>query len=185
MSLKITKKWWSDCLNNPEKLEHWLVALYNNEKDAEHRFIEFANEYCEGDKEAYDTFMFIADQERTHAVLVEYVLMNRNIAKYEKSSKDGRYWRNTLPCIVDKQSAAAIGAYAEGLSLRRMRVIINDDNTPTDLKNLFRIIEPEESYHAKALEKIATKYGMKNVKDCHDKGLEELGLKIKETPVLS
>jgi hypothetical protein len=42
------------------------------------------------------------------------------------------------------------------------------------------VIEPEEAYHAKVLEKIATKYGMKGVKDCHDKGLEALGLKIKQ-----
>ena len=48
-----------------------------------------------------------------------------------------------------------------------------------DLTDLFKIVEPEESYHAKALEKIATKFGMNQVKDCHDKGLEELGLKIK------
>lgn len=179
MSLKITADWWKECLANPEKLEHWLVSLYNNEKDAEERFIDFANRYCQEDKEAYDTFMYIADQERTHAVLVQFVLMNRNIQKYDKSSKNGRYWRNTLPCIVDKTTAAAIGAFAEGLSLKRMRVIVKDEDTPEDIKNLFRIIEPEESFHARALEKIATKYGMKEVKDCHDKGLEELGLKIK------
>ena len=113
-------------------------------------------------------------------ILLDIILQKRGIEKYDKSSKDGRYWRNTLPCICDMQTAAAIGAYAEGLSLARMRVIIKDKNTPDDLKELFEVIEPEESYHAKALEKIATKYGMKNVKDCHDKGLEALGLKIKK-----
>lgn len=176
---QITEQWWQKCLNDNEKLEHWLVSLYNNEKDAEERFINFAKDYCENDKEAYDTFIEIAEQERNHAILVEKVLTKRNIKLYEKSSKNGRYWRNTLPCICDMKTAAAIGAYAEGLSLKRMRVIIADENTPHDLREMFEIIEPEESYHAKALEKIATKYGMKEVKDCHDKGLEELGLKIK------
>lgn len=176
---KITEEWWNKCLNDKEKLEHWLVSLYNNEKDAEDRFINFAETYCLDDKEAYDTFYNIACQERNHALLVEKILNKRNIALYEKSSKDGRYWRNTLPCIVDKHTASAIGAYAEGLSLKRMRVIISNKNTPSDLIELFKIVEPEEAYHAKVLEKIATKYGMKKVKDCHDKGLEELGLKIK------
>jgi hypothetical protein len=60
-----------------------------------------------------------------------------------------------------------------------MRVIIKDSNTPQDLIDLFKVIEPEEAYHARILETIATKHGMKAVKDCHDKGLEELGLKIK------
>lgn len=74
---------------------------------------------------------------------------------YEKSSKNGRYWRNTLQCICDKETAAAIGAYAEGLSLQRMRVIIRDKNTPQDLIDLFKIVELEEAFHAKSLEKIA------------------------------
>jgi len=175
---RITEDWWNKCLNDKEKLEHWLVGLYNNEKDAEERFIDFANTYCEDDREAFSIFINIAEQERNHAKLVDLILQNRDIEKYTKSTKDGRYWRNTIPCICDIKTAAAIGAYAEGLSLKRMRVIIKNPNTPNDLVELFKIIEPEEAYHAKALEKIATKYGMKKVKDCHDKGLEELGLKI-------
>lgn len=178
--LKLTKDWWHECLKNNEKLEHWLVGLYNNEKDAEERFIDFANTYCKDDLSAYNIFRNIAKQEANHALLVEKVLLNREIELYYKSPKNGRYWRNTLPCICDKETAAAIGAYAEGLSLARMRIIIKDPNTPQDIKEMFKVIEPEESYHAKILESIATKYGMKNVKDCHDKGLEALGLKIKK-----
>jgi hypothetical protein len=83
-------------------------------------------------------------------VIVQVVLDDRGIELYEKSTKNGRYWRNTIPCIIDMKTAAAIGAYTEGLSLSRWRVIIKDPNT-----------------------------GMKGVRDCHDKGLEELGLKIK------
>lgn len=175
----ITKEWWKKCLNDKEKLEHWLVVLYNNEKDAEERFINFAETYCKSDAQSYTIFKKIAEQEANHAILVEKILNDRNVELFEKSTKDGRYWRNTLPCIVDHKTAAAIGAYAEGLSLSRMRVIIADPETPKDLVDLFNIIEPEESYHAKTLAMIATKYGMEEVKDCHDKGLEELGLKIR------
>lgn len=178
---KITKKWWNNCLNNKEKLEHWLVSLYNNERDAEQRFKDFATTYCAPNSKEYNTFMLIAEQEKNHAVLVENVLINRGVELFVKSSKDGRYWRNTILCIVDMKTAAAIGAYAEGLSLKRMRVIIKDQNTPDDLRKLFEVIEPEESFHAKTLQKIATKHGMDKVKDCHDKGLEELGLLIKNT----
>lgn len=175
----ITESWWQKCLNDKEKLEHWLVGLYNNEKDAEERFINFAETYCKNDVQAYVIFMKISEQEAQHAVLVEKVLKERGIALFTKSTKNGRYWRNTLPCIIDCSTAAAIGAYAEGLSLKRMRVIIKNPKTPTDLVEMFKIIEPEEAYHARMLEMIATKHGMKAVKDCHDKGLEELGLKIK------
>jgi rubrerythrin len=176
---QLTEDWWQRCLEDESKLEHWLVSLYNNEKDAEERFIDFANKYCQNDKSAYDIFIEIAEQEREHAVLVESIINKRGITLYEKSSKDGRYWRNTLPCIVDMETAAAIGAYAEGLSLKRMRVIIKDPKTPDDLREMFRVIEPDESYHARILQTIAKKHGMNRVKDCHDKGLDELGLKIK------
>lgn len=176
---KLTETWWKKCLLDKQKLEYWLVSLYNNEKDAEHRFLEFAEVYCKDDKESYDIFVRIADEEKNHGVLVEKLLKQRGIELFEKSSNDGRYWRNTLPCVIDKQTAAAIGAYAEGLSLKRMRVIIKDKDTPQDLREMFEIIEPEEANHAILLEKIATKHGMKDVRDCHDKGLEELGLKIK------
>lgn len=108
-----TKKWWDKCLLDKEKLEHWLISLYNNEKDAEERFINFAKDYCANDKDAFDTFIKIAEQERQHAVLVDKILTDRKIVLYEKSSKDGRYWRNTLSCICDMKTAAAIGAYAE------------------------------------------------------------------------
>ena len=176
---RITQDWWQSCLNDKEKLEHWLVSLYNNEKDAEDRFVDFANTYCKEDENAFNIFMIIAIQERKHAMMVDEILKVRGIEKYEKSSKNGRYWRNTLECVCDKNTAAAIGAYAESLSLGRMRVIIADKNTPEDIRLLFETIEPEEAYHAKSLEKIATKHGMSSVKDCHDKGLEELGLKIR------
>ena len=176
----MTKIWWQKCLSDKEKLEHWLVSLHNNEKDAEDRFKDFAIAYCKVDSEEFKTFMLIASQEENHAKMVKEILDKRGITLYELSSKNGRYWRNTLPCICDMKTAAAIGAYAEGLSLSRMRVIIKDKNTPDDLKKLFELIEPEESFHAKALEQIATKYGMKAVKDCHDKRLIELGLKMKE-----
>ena len=112
----LTEMWWKKCLSDKEKLEHWLVSLYNNEKDAEERFINFANTYCMNDKFAYDTFMSIASQESNHAFLVEKIIKDRNISLYEKSSKDGRYWRNTLPCICDLQTSAAIGAFAQTLS---------------------------------------------------------------------
>jgi rubrerythrin len=79
---EMTEKWWHECLNNKEKLEHWLVSLYNNEKDAEERFLSFANEYCSDDPEAYAIFTIIAEQERNHAVLVDKILQNRIIEKH-------------------------------------------------------------------------------------------------------
>ena len=175
---RITEIWWQKCLLDKQKIEHWLISLYNNELDAKERFLDFAEKYCQEDVESYKIFLEIAAQEAKHAILVENIIKNRGLTIYVKSSKTGRYWLQTLKCIEDKMTAAAIGAYAEGLSLKRMRIIINNVNTPVDLRELFKIIEPEESYHAKILQKIAKKYGMSKVRECHNKGLEALGLKI-------
>ena len=41
----ITKEWWKKCLNDKEKLEHWLVVLYNNEKDAEAELQKLHDKY--------------------------------------------------------------------------------------------------------------------------------------------
>ena len=109
---KITADWWKRCLTDPEKLEHWLVSLHNNERDAEARFREFAHTYCQGDQSAHATMLSIAEQEKTHAELVASVLGKRGIKLHEWSSADGRYWRNVLPCAIDARTAAAVGAYS-------------------------------------------------------------------------
>jgi tRNA isopentenyl-2-thiomethyl-A-37 hydroxylase MiaE len=70
--------------------------LYNNEKDAEERFINFANTYCMNDKFSYDTFMNIASQESNHLILVDKILKDRNISLYEKSSKDCHFCWNEI-----------------------------------------------------------------------------------------
>ena len=52
---QLTEDWWQRCLEDESKLEHWLVSLYNNEKDAEERFIDFATKYCQNDKNSYES----------------------------------------------------------------------------------------------------------------------------------
>jgi rubrerythrin len=71
---QITELWWKKCLDDKQKLEHWLVGLYNNEKDAEERFIDFAETYCKSDIHTYVIFRKIAEQEANHAILVEKIL---------------------------------------------------------------------------------------------------------------
>lgn len=173
-----TKKWWQNCLKDPLKLNAWLISLYNVELNACDRFKFFAFKYCKEDKESFEIFSTIAKEELNHSTLVAEVLMNREIPVVKFEEEKSKYFSVTNSCINSKESAAAIGAYAETLSLYRMRVIIADKNTPEDIRKMFEIIEPEEANHAKLLRQVATKYGMKAVLDCHHEGLEKLGIKI-------
>ena len=192
-----TKEWWKLTLSDTEKLNRWLVRLYNNEKDAYDRFIEFSNQYCQPNTESWYLFHFIAEQERRHAQTVLEVLEARKIIErgnpetserywgkvlpYPETSE--RYWGKVLPCVVDMETAAGVGALAEQLSLERMRVIMSDPETPLDIKTMFEQIEPDESVHARSLHVLAGRYGIKEVIDCHTAGLEALGLKIAEDKV--
>ncbi len=177
-----TRRWWEVILADPEKLNTWLVRLYNNEKDAEFRFIDFANQYCQRDTEEWHLFHFIAMQERRHAKTVLDVLNERNVlAANGLSSANGRYWSKVLPCINNLDTAAGVGALAEGLSLERMRVILDYHATPKDLVQMFKEIEPDEAVHAKTLARLAGQHGIKQVIDCHSEGLIALGLKLRES----
>ncbi len=178
-----TRSWWENLIKDEAKLNDWFVKLYNNEKDAEGRFLDFANKFCEGHKEAWHLFHFIAEQERRHAQIVLDFLTARGVQVYEVSSAKGRYWCKVLPCVVSLDTAAGVGALAEQLSLERMRVIIDHPYTNKAISDMFRQIEPDESLHARALANLAGKYGIKQVIDCHSEGIMALGLKLRNTPV--
>ena len=178
MSVKQTSIWWNGVLSDPIKLDRWLIRLYYNEFDAYLRFLDFAGRYCVENSEEWHLFKFLSLQELRHAEMVLEVIKARRLS-LERVNGVERYWDCVLPCIKDGITAAGVGALAEGLSLSRMRVILKDKNTPSDLVTLFSLIEPDEGVHAKVLGVLAGKFGMKSVMDCHNRGLEALGLRIK------
>lgn len=179
-----TAEWWYSTLRDSDKLNRWLIRLYKNEFDAYHRFNDFAIEYCDENDEHWYLFKFLARQELRHAEMVLDLILSRQIvmeAYIDNSDKPRpeRYWDCVLPCIKDLTTAAGVGALAEGLSLERMRVIINAYDTPEDIRGLFKSIEPDEGVHAKVLGVLAGRHGINSVIDCHSSGLEALGLKLK------
>lgn len=178
--VKKTKDWWVKVLADPSKLNTWLVRLYNNEKDAYERFLGFSQQYCQPNSEAWHLFHFIALQELRHGQTVLEVLEKRGIVERGNPVVNERYWGKVLPCIESMETAAGVGALAEQLSLERMRVIIDCADTPSDIKEMFEQIEPDESVHARSLAVLAGKHGIKEVIDCHSAGLEALGLKLKK-----
>ncbi len=171
--------WWADMLDHPERLNGWLCRLHNTEKEAEARFIEFATEYCEPFSREDKIFRVIADQECVHGLLIEDVLRNRGVILEDGKIYPARYWKYVQPCIIDKETAAAVGFFAEDLSLQRMQVIIDCEGTPDDLRAMFIPIHKDESYHTKILAKLAGEHAITAVVDCHTEGLKELGLSIK------
>lgn len=174
-----TQKWWRGVLDNREKLLAWLHKLYNTEKEAYRRFVDFAQDYCAGDAHHHRVFTIIAQQEAEHAEIIKALL-----EKYEEEIDPEKrysenYWNEVQRCIVDRETAAGVGFFAEDLSLQRMLVIIEDEKTPDDLRELFARLHGDEKFHVNALKKIAEPHGISRVIECHSKGLQALGLSIR------
>jgi tRNA isopentenyl-2-thiomethyl-A-37 hydroxylase MiaE len=177
---EITLAWWMKLLNDEEKLNAWLIKLYHNEYDAYWRFKNFAQQFTSENTENWFLFMFLAEQELRHSVMVKIVIHKRGIVLPQNwMSNQGLYWEKVLPCIVDLETAAGVGTLAESLSFERLRVLASCCSTPADLKELFDLIIPDERIHTQVLRVLAKKHGVDAVMGCHESGLEALGLKFK------
>ncbi len=173
-----TDTWWKQVLMNPKKLFNWLKKLRNTEEAAYQRFVDFANEYCKNNPHYYRVFTTIAEQEAEHAKIIE-ALLTKYGEKIDLNKKyPEKYWSEAQKCVNDMETAAGLGFFAEDLSLQRMLVIIDNPETPSDLKELFERLHADEKFHVNALKRIAGEKGVNGVIDCHSKGLEALGLAI-------
>ena len=174
-----TREWWRHTLANPKKLFAWLHKLYNTEKQAYQRFVDFANDYCEGNERYHKVFTIIAEQEANHAKIIEVLLGKYNQEVDPEKQYSERYWSEVQKCVIDMETAAGVGFFAEDLSLQRMLVIIADEETPEDLRELFERLHHDEKFHVTALKNIAGAHGISGVIECHSKGLQALGLEIR------
>lgn len=173
-----TKEWWQRALDDPEKLLAWLHRLHNTEKQAYQRFLDFADHYCARDAHHHRVFTTIAEQEAKHAEIIEALLEKYGEKIDPEKRHSERYWSEVEKCIIDTETAAGVGFFAEDLSLQRMLVIIEDEKTPDDLRELFERLHFDEKFHVSALKNIAGAHGISGVIECHSKGLQALGLKI-------
>lgn len=170
--------WWRQTLANPEKLFAWLHRLYDTERKAYQRFVDFADEYCQNDPHYHRVFTTIAEQEAEHANILQALLEKYGEQVDPEKRYSERYWNAMSQCIVSRETAAGVGFFAEDLSLQRMLVIIAAEETPDDLRALFERLHYDEQFHVNALKKIAGVHGITGVTECHSRGLDALGLKI-------
>jgi len=69
----------------------------------------------------------------------------------------------------------------EVTALIRFRVLVDDIQTPKELKNLFELILPDEEQHTKILADFAGFEAMKTIRPFHEKGLSNLGIRLNGT----
>lgn len=172
--MKTSQQWWDEVKNDPEKFNEWLIKQYRGEVTAAARIFAVMVHF-EMDKAAKKTLTKIAEQEATHAEWILDLLKSRGLKPSMDFAED-RYWSEVLPGAIDFQSAAAIGAHAEQMRLERINVIVEDKDTPEEVRSVFEKILKQEIFHAAAFEKMAGVEAMNNTKYSHEQGRALLGL---------
>lgn len=76
----------------------------------------------------------------------------------------------------DAQYASAVAAHAEEMRLERIKVIMEDNESPADVKKVFTQIYKDELFHAKGFKLIAGDEYYNKASENHAKGIEALGL---------
>lgn len=170
-----SKEWWNSVKNDPEKLIDWLRDQYRGEMTAASLIQNFCEEYAKPGSRQERILMTIGAQESTHALLVEGLLVARGVDP-ELSDVESRYWRETLPSITSLESGAAIGAHVEAMSLERIHIIIEDPETPEDIRAVFTRILPQEEFHERAFREMAGPLAMADTQASHEAGMNALGL---------
>src|SRR5688572_3082261 len=93
--------WWMETRDDPRRLTAWLLAQYRGEVTAAGRIEALRDRHARPGERAWRVLSTIADQERTHAAWVGELLQARGLAPEVLGDAEARYWRSTLPGIVD------------------------------------------------------------------------------------
>jgi len=173
--LRTSETWWADIKTHRVAFEAWLHDQYRGEVTAAARIEALRDAFAEPGTHAARVLTSIADQERTHARWIAELLVARGLAPGRLDAEE-RYWKQTLPAVVDLETGAAIGAHAENMRLERIEAIAGDDAAEPDVRAVFRRILPQERFHARAFRSLTTAAAMEKTARAHELGRRVLGL---------
>ncbi|MBL9103202.1 MAG: hypothetical protein JNL82_19810 [Myxococcales bacterium] len=174
--MKTSNEWWAATRDDPRRLHAWLLAQYRGEVTAAARIEALRDRHARPGARAHRVLTTIAAQERRHAAWVGELLRARGLAGEIVGEPEARYWRRTLPAIVDLATGCAIGAHAEAMRLARIAAIAGDPAAPPDIRAAFARILPQERFHERAFRGLATPDSLAATRDAHALGRAALGL---------
>lgn len=175
MEFTSSRAWWAKTKTNRAALEAWLYDQYRGEITAGPRVDALRDAFATPGTRAHRILTVIADQERKHARWVAELLTARGLDAHVEPAED-RYWRQTVPEVVDLETGAAVGAHAEKMRLERIEAIAEDPTAPADIREVFCRILPEERFHERAFRALASPAALERTKGAHDLGRRALGL---------
>lgn len=174
--MRTSKEWWQEVKADSALLKEWLFKQYHGERTAATRLREFLEAYAKPMSEEVRLIEMIIEQEETHADWVGGLLRARGMEPQLTEDKQERYWESTIPGIESFETGCAVAAHAEAMRLDRIREIANDPQAPTDIREVFARILPQEIFHERTFAKLAGKNAMLATLEGHERGAEALGL---------
>jgi rubrerythrin len=176
--MKTSKQWWDEVKGSEHKTEAWLRKQWRGEVTASFRIKKLAEQYTDSTSRESKILNQIASQEETHAEWVKTLLISRGITvdDTEIAKAEDRYWAQTLPGIKDFSTGTAVAAHAEGMRLERIRIIVEDKDSPIDIRRVFSQILHDEEWHESAFKKLSTSEALAATEGDHKLGREALGL---------
>jgi rubrerythrin len=175
-TVRSSAAWWAATRDDPRRLHAWLAAQYRGEVTAASRIEALRDRHARPGERAHRVLTAIAGQEKGHAAWVADLLRARGLAVEVVGAAEERYWRRTLPGIVDLATGCAVGAHAEAMRLARIAAIAGDPDAPPDIRAVFARILPQERWHERAFRGLATPAALDATREAHALGREALGL---------
>jgi hypothetical protein len=169
-----SQQWWDKVKQDQPKLLDWLKSQYHGEKTAA---IRIRGEFSKFDLKQSQLALIekIAKEEELHADWVGELLASRGLTP-ELLNKKERYWEKTMVNMDTLEDVAAIAHHAENMRLERIQVIVDDPETPEDIREVFAKILPMEVNHEKWFAALSNEEAILSHKGNHSEGRQVLGL---------
>ena len=173
--METSKTWWEKTKASRSALHAWLYDQYRGEVTAASRIAALRDAFTDEGSRAHVVLTVIAEQERKHAVWVADLLHARGLDVHVEHVED-RYWKRTVPEVVDLATGAAIGAHAEKMRLERIETIAADEGAEADVRAVFRRILLEERFHERAFRSLSSDAALAKTLGAHELARRALGL---------
>lgn len=171
--MQTSQQWLNSVKANKEKFNRWLSQQWLAEVKATDEIQKLSSNATVKHKVILNK---ISKDEAKHAGLLQSLCQKRGLSIAKESTN--RYYNTVELKELSQDELYAIGHYAEGMRLSRIRAILNDTEIDSDIRSVFSVILKDEVMHEKAFGKIASKPALVKMRNKHELGVAALGLSI-------
>jgi hypothetical protein len=163
----LTNRWWAECLVNPAKMNAWLQKLQRTEISGYDDHIKFLVDFPELTTRQKTILFNIAVDEKKHSNLLIETLMQPRGIEVDPNGEQSLYWDSVLDGVGTFEEYCAAN-YFGALASFRFGAILAHHDTPDDIKDVLKIILPDEVFHRETLMRLAGEDELVKMKMKHD-----------------